>query len=292
MIYSLENDFLSVKIDSFGAELSSMMDKRDCYEYIWHGDSRYWSKKAPNLFPIIGNLNNDRYKFQEKEYIMKRHGFAKDMEFSKVDSSSNKCIFCITYDNNTMRQYPFKFKLFVTYLLSGTTLTVKYSVENIDEKDIWFSIGGHPGFCCKVNSEGRKEGKILFPIKETVNCIENKSGYLTGVKKTFMTEENTINIGSLDFDGETKVYILEKLQSEHLILEDIWGEKRVCIKFNEFPYIGIWSPSNEAPFICVEPWYGITSTRDEECNFTKKQGMIKLGAKKTFSCSFEITCEY
>lgn len=291
MIFNLENDFLKVKINSFGAELSSIIDKNDGYEYIWQGDSRYWSKKAPILFPIVGNLKNGKYKFEKNEYKMKRHGFAKDMEFSKVEQSSSKLIFRLTYNDDTLIQYPFKFQFSVSYSLSATNLNVEYNVENIDENDMWFSVGGHPGFCCSINSDGKKDGKILFPINETLNYIENQSGYLTGENKPFISNKNTIGISSLDFDGKTNVYILQGLQSEHLILEDESKGKRVCIRFNGFPYLGIWSPSNAAPFICIEPWYGITSTQGIECDLNNKQGIMKLEAGKCFSCNFNIAIE-
>lgn len=292
MIYNLENDFLLVKINSFGAEISNIIDKRDGYEYIWQGDSNYWGKRAPILFPIVGNLNNKRYKFEGKEYVMNQHGFAKEMEFTKIEHSESKLTLSLTYNDDTTIQYPFEFELIVSYILSATTLITEYNVKNTSKKDMWFSIGGHPGFCCSVNPEGKKAGKLLFPIKETVNYIENKSGYLTGLKKPFMIDENVIDVGTIDFNGKTKVYILEGLQSEHLIFEEIDKEKRVCISFRGFPYLGIWSSSNLAPFVCIEPLYGITSTCDVECDLRDKKGIMKLDAGKCFSCSFEITCEF
>lgn len=292
MIYNLENEFLLVKINSFGAELSNIIDKHDGYEYIWQGDSKYWSKRAPILFPIIGKLNNESYKFEQKEYIMKQHGFAKDMEFTKIEHSESKITLRLTYNDDTIIQYPFEFELSVNYILSGKTLITEYNVKNIGTKNMWFSVGGHPSFRCSVKPEGKKDCKLIFPIKETVNYIENKSGYLTGLKKPFMIAENAIDVGTMDFNGKTKVYILEGLQSEHLFFEEMSIGKRVRVSFSGFPYIGIWSPSDEAPFICIEPFHGITSTCNEECDLNDKQGIIRLEAEKCFSCSFEITCEF
>lgn len=291
MMYNLENEFLMLKINSFGAELSSILDKNDGYEYIWQGDTKYWGKHAPILFPIVGNLQNKRYRFEGKEYEMNQHGFAKNMEFSEIEYSKNKLTLCLNYNDATIIQYPFKFQLLISYTLKGRTLTEEYKVKNVDQKDLWFSIGGHPGFCCSVSSEGYKDVHLMFPMRETVCYLENESGYLTGNKKIFMNNQNFVDISKIDFDGKKKVYTLQGLKSKNLVIEDALKAKKVRIDFDGFPYIGIWSPSNSAPFICIEPWYGITSTRNVDKDFNHKQGIVKLETQKCFSCSFNILCE-
>lgn len=291
MIYSLENDFLIIKINSYGSELSSIVDKSDGYEYIWQGNSEYWEGKAPILFPIVGNLHNDKYQFEGKEYFMQRHGFARSMDFSLIDYTDSKINLILTPSYFTMLQYPFQFRLLVSYTLKDRTLTTGYTVENIGEKTLWFSIGGHPGFCCSVKTEGTKNCRLLFPEKETVNYIENEQGYLTGREKPFIIDQNTLDVSSINFDGKTKVYILKDLKSDQLILQDLSKGKKVCIGFRDFSYIGIWSPCNEAPFICIEPWHGITSTLGVKSDLNRKLGIRSLDEDECFCCSFDIICE-
>ena len=54
----LENEFLRVAINEFGAELTSIVRKSDQSEYVWNADPAFWGKHAPLLFPIIGRLKD------------------------------------------------------------------------------------------------------------------------------------------------------------------------------------------------------------------------------------------
>ena len=54
--YQLKNQELTLKISSKGAEMKSLKDNKTNQEYLWHGDSAYWGRTSPVLFPIVGNL--------------------------------------------------------------------------------------------------------------------------------------------------------------------------------------------------------------------------------------------
>ena len=56
----IQNDKLTVTVDSMGAALWSIQDDRK-REYLWQGDVRYWKDRAPNLFPYIARLTDKRY---------------------------------------------------------------------------------------------------------------------------------------------------------------------------------------------------------------------------------------
>jgi hypothetical protein len=55
MVYELKNNFLSIKINSFGAELCSVISNGSDTEYIWQGDKTIWNRHAPNYFPSLEN---------------------------------------------------------------------------------------------------------------------------------------------------------------------------------------------------------------------------------------------
>jgi galactose mutarotase-like enzyme len=120
--------------------------------------------------------------------------------------------------------------------------------------------------------------------------LENKSGYLTGRKKPFLANQNEIDLATVDFGGQTKVYIMENLKSSQVTLEDRQNGKQVQLGFSGFPYLGIWSPSNQAPLICMEPWYGITGTLNATDILNRKRGIQGLDPGKCFACSYEIIC--
>ena len=78
MNYEIKNEHIKVKIKSFGAELNSLQKIDEDLEYIWQGDSKYWNRHSPILFPIVGRLKNDSYFYKNQKYNMSQHGFARD----------------------------------------------------------------------------------------------------------------------------------------------------------------------------------------------------------------------
>lgn len=289
MGYLLENDFLEIEISPQGAELMSVVDKCDRYQYLWQGDPHIWDRRAPILFPIIGRLNQGKYRYQDREYTLGLHGFASKLDFHLSEIDQNLITFSLTYNSTTLIQYPFEFRLAVTYILQERTLTTEFRVENAGHQIMWFSIGGHPGFNCHLNPDGRKDSRLVFEKPETVNRLVNESGFLTGNTAPFLQNQNTVDIASLDFDGKTKVYPLQGLRSETVTIEKLNDDKTVKVRFGGFPYLGIWSPSNRAPFLCIEPWHGITSVLGAEEDLSQKLGILSLDAGECFSCGYDVT---
>jgi galactose mutarotase-like enzyme len=290
-IYTLENDFLKMVVSKKGAELLEVIGKSDGYPYLWQGEPAFWGSRAPVLFPIIGNLNQGKYRYDGKEYRMQRHGFAAKSDFECWQNDVDEISFSLTHSQATLSQYPFEFRLDVRYRLQNSTITTEYRVENTGSRQMWFSIGGHPGFHCSLNSEGKKAGRLIFERNETVNRLVNELGYLTGREEPFLSAQNIIDLATVDFDSNAKVYIMKNLTSEQVTLEDQKSGKQVRLRFPGFPYLGIWSPSNNAPFVCIEPWYGITSViADSADELEHKPGIQGLAPGECFICSYDITC--
>ena len=80
-MYIIENEFLRVEINPSGAELQSVIDKKNKIELLWNGDPAFWSRRAPLLFPIVGKLRDNTMNYLGKQYQMSQHGFARDAAF-------------------------------------------------------------------------------------------------------------------------------------------------------------------------------------------------------------------
>ncbi len=290
LLYKLENDCLKIEISSKGAELMSVMGKTDGYQYLWQGDPQIWGKRSPLLFPIIGNLNQGKYLYRGKEYALGLHGFAAKMDFCPCEAGEKSVTFSLSHDSTTLREYPFEFRLLVTFTLQEKMLTTVYRVENTGNQTLWFSIGGHPGFNCSLTLDGRKNVGLVFEKVETVSRLVNESGYLTGREEPFLKGQNIVDVASLDFDGKKKVVALKGFTSENVIMEDRGNGKMVMVRMAGFPFLGIWSPTNQAPFLCIEPWYGITATFGVNEELDKKQGIQELQAGNNFTCGYDIVC--
>jgi galactose mutarotase-like enzyme len=157
MISKLINDKIMIETDSMGAELKKLVLKKNNKNYLWHGDSKYWKRSAPVLFPIVGRLKGDNYIYNEKEYKMSQHGFARDNEFELVNQDENYLTYALEENEETFDKYPFKFKLEIKYTIKENSLAITYKVINQDPKDMYFSIGAHPAFYWPLAEDEKKE---------------------------------------------------------------------------------------------------------------------------------------
>ena len=133
----IENDFLKVTIDDHGAELVSIYDKEKDREVIWQGDPKFWGRHAPVLFPNVGKHYNNHYRIHGQEYASKQHGFARDTDFTCIDSTPDSVTHQIRSTEDTRKVYPFDFVLRIRHILKGRTLTVSWKVANNSEGDMY-----------------------------------------------------------------------------------------------------------------------------------------------------------
>ena len=54
------------------------------------------------------------------------------------------------------------------------------------------------------------------------------------------------------------------------------------MNFEDFPSLGIWTKMN-APFICIEPWFGYSDTNENSGNLFEKEGIQILDSNKIFN---------
>ena len=170
MLIHIKNENETAAIDTLGAELVSFMGD-DGFEHIWQGDKTYWGGHAPVLFPIVGALRDNRTCINGEWYEMKRHGVARHEEFTVTEQGEDYVTLQLTANEETKKQYPFDFVLTVSYYLTGSSITTKFTVKNADTKPMPFCIGGHPGFNIPIQSDEIFEDyDIVFEEKEEQKC--------------------------------------------------------------------------------------------------------------------------
>lgn len=257
MRYVLENELLHVEIDSFGAELKAVRSKTTGQDYMWYGDKKYWGRTSPVLFPFVGSMKNKQYTWQGKTYPMGQHGFARDMEHTMMEKTKDSISFQLTSTPETMAKFPFPFILNISYKLEGTTVNVYWKVTNPAETPLYFSIGAHPAFLCPIHGENSKAGYRLW--FEGVNEIHHHGNDVpTGLSISedicLPLEDGRCTITPEFFDRCT--YMIEGKQTGAVGIEDPEGRRFVTVRFNT-PLFAIWSPEGKnAPFLCIEPWFG------------------------------------
>ena len=277
-IISLSNDVISAQINTLGAELCSLKNTEN-KDFIWEGDPAYWGKHSPVLFPIVGTLKNNTYTHNNKEYILTRHGFARDMEFELVDQTANTATFSIQSNSTTLASYPFQFELQIQYTLFHSTLEIAYKVINKDNSAIPFSIGAHPAFALSGNFENYSlEFEKVEPLEYTL--LEND--LVSTQTETIATNSNFVPLTHKLFERDALIF--KKLQSKSLTIVEK-EIPRLKVHFEDFPNLGIWTKVG-APFLCIEPWFGYSDTTETNGNLFEKEGIIVLKSTDTFQTKF------
>ncbi|AJQ28592.1 aldose 1-epimerase family protein [Pelosinus fermentans] len=288
MIAKLENQFVSVEVQSKGAELYSLILKEDSTEYLWQADPRYWPRRAPVCFPIVGILPNGQYKVGGETFALSVHGFARDMEFDIIENHPDEIIYRLTYDTETLGIFPFRFQLDIGYRLIKNELSVEYKVKNLDDQGMHFSIGAHPGFMCPIlPEENFTDYQLIFEKNETAYRNHVNNGLLSGITELVLQEYNTIPLTKALFKND--VLIFKNLKSEAITLKSQKSGKWVTVAFKGFPYLGIWTKPDESPFVCIEPWYGVTDTPGDSKQFSEKEGIQVLLSGQEFNSSYRIS---
>jgi galactose mutarotase-like enzyme len=279
-IISLSNTEISIQIKSLGAELCSVKSTAN-KEYIWEGNPEFWGKHSPVLFPIVGTLKNNTYFHNEKEYHLSRHGFARDMEFTLIEKTENSATFSIQSNSETLKNYPFEFELQMHYSLINTTLEIAYSVINKSDNRIPFSIGAHPAFALPGNFE---DYSLDFEKVEPLDYTLLENDLVSKQTETLHTDSNKVPLTYELFKRDALIF--KKLQSNSLTIVE--KEKPILkVHFEDFPSLGIWTKV-DAPFICIEPWFGYSDTVESTGNLFEKEGVIVLEANDTFQAKFSI----
>src|SRR5690554_6239527 len=140
---SISNDRVKASFTLLGAELSSIQYKGK--EYIWQAKPAIWNRHAPVLFPIVGSLLDNTYYVDGKPYQLPQHGFARDSKFLLLKQTETSVHFMLESNLETLKIYPYPFKLHITYMLQDRKLQVIFQVENPSNDTMLFGIGAHPG---------------------------------------------------------------------------------------------------------------------------------------------------
>ncbi len=289
MIHSLENEFLRVSISDMGAELVSIYDKKKEREIIWQADPAYWKRHAPVLFPNVGRHYQDFYTVEGKEYPSKQHGFARDTEFSRIESSALSITHEMHSSKVTKAVYPFDFTLQITHILSVQEVKVCWKVINKSNSSMYFTIGGHPAFRIPVLPDtAYQDYSLSFEGQDSLQyeLLDPASGTVVeGSTQELSLTGGICPLNSHLFDHDALVFDNGQISRAGILLPDGSPYLEMCCE--GFPNFGIWSVPG-APFVCLEPWIG----RCDNCGYTgsleEKPGINALKPGETFNASYLI----
>ena len=287
---TISNDFLIVEADTRGGELQSIVSV-DGISYLWSGDPKYWGYHAPTLFPIVGRLREDRASSSGGEIHLPKHGLVRKAELTLYEVGKDFLQYSLESTAETKKGYPYDFLLEIRYELDGSTLKTIYNVKNTGHGKLPFVIGGHPAFSVPLTSgEVFEDYQIEFPQPETASCslVDWESGLIFGSRRNqFLRKQKEFGLNHALFRGDALIF--DALQSRSVRLHSLVTGHGIQMDFEDMDILAVWTPTEDAPFVCLEPWTGSSTLVEEDDVFEHKRGVTLLNPGENKKFTFSIT---
>ena len=295
MKYSIENDFLKVTADSFGAELMSVINKKTGEEMMWQGNPEIWDGHCPMLFPYCGKLKNNRYILDGKEYTSPKHGFIKNYDHELFSNEKDKMHFIAYSNEETRKLFPRDFTYETIYSLKENKLIQQVIVTNKSNKELRFGLGFHPAFNMPFNNDkSTKDYEIQFEIPQTPVVKDNftsgpNEGLVSG--KTYQLVKNSCVIPLNDNMFDADSICLSQLTAKTISLVEKDTGKKITVDIEGFPYVLLWSMGGKGSlkFLCIEPWLTVQDTGDASGNWNNKACAAELAPEESWHKELNIT---
>lgn len=285
---SIANEHIVVSFSKKGAELQSIKGVHSSTEFLWSGNPSFWGKFSPVLFPIIGALKNDSYVFEEKTYQLPRHGFARDMDFEFEEINEHEVLFTLQHNQQTLNVYPFEFKLALRYKIHGSSVCCTYELSNPGNKDLLFSVGGHPAFTAPLNKEGTYTDYYLqFNNDDELTYHHIVDNLISDQTSTIKLDNGKLHLKHELFYDDALVF--KNLKSDSISLLNDKNYNGLDFNFKDFPYFGIWA-AKDADFVCLEPWCGIADSVNHNQQLAEKGGINTLAPNGFWERTWQVTC--
>lgn len=284
MIFELKNKELIVRAESIGAELKSIKrinDKEDI-EYLWQLNPDIWERQAPLLFPVIGRLKDEEYTYEGKSYKIGIHGFARFKDFKPKRISENEISFILEDDEETIIEYPFKFRFTVSYKLDGMDIVKSHKVENLGDGVMPYEVGGHEGYNLALkNNEKMEDYYIKFPGMKYLET------YTTDENIMINQEKLKINLNDEKIFLSPEVFkndalIMDEFAVNKVMLRNTKNDRGIDVEYKDFKYLGIWTKYMRSNYVCIEPWSSLP-----DCNYLGKDLKKKQDVRLIESCKYE-----
>lgn len=286
-MFEIKNKVLKVLIVPKGAELQSVQNIDTGIEYMWSGDEKFWGKKSPVLFPIVGGLKNNSYEHNGKSYQLGRHGFARDKMFAITKQNANNIRFELKSDEESLKIYPFNFLFSITYTLNENKLTCTYDITNTGAETMYCSVGAHPAFKLPLTNDTTfTDWHLKFNKKENAPKWPLSAEGLTLMQgEDCLLNTDVLPLSKNLFSSDALVF--KNLQSTSISIISNKSPHGLTMQFENFPYYGIWSTKN-ADFVCLEPWCGIADNVNADGELKNKEGINVLQPDTLFSRTWSV----
>lgn len=283
-LMTIRNEALSVAISTRGAELQSIRTA-DGEEWLWQGDERFWTGRAPVLFPVIGRSPGGHVLIDGAPFPMESHGFARGSEFAVSEQSPTSCAMTLTASATTRACFPFDFSMRISFALCAATLVVRADVTNEGAVAMPFCIGFHPAFRWRMPGAGEAEHRIVLDgAGDLAHRRLDADGLVTGTNEPSLFRSGTLVLDPGHFGAGA--LILES-GADDLAVSYAAGRQEIRLMCHDVTHLGIWSILG-AEFVCIEPFWGSPAVAGGSNELGRRAGAQQLRPHESRSFAMAI----
>ncbi len=259
-------------IKSSGAEICSLVSAAGT-ELIWQAHEA-WPRHAPNLFPIVGTLRDNRYRHNGRTYEMSRHGFARDSLFHWTERTATTACLVLTDTPATRAVYPFAFRFEIGYAIGADGLVITFTLRNTGDEALPAAMGAHPAFNWPLRPGVAKEVHSL-----TFAAMEGGSIRRVGadglLRPTFLPSPIAGRILALHDGLFVEDAIILDQPASTAVSFGAAGTETVTVSWEGFTQLGIWTRPG-LDLLCIEPWLGYSDPAGFDGEISAKPGIVIL----------------
>jgi len=253
MNHTLENNKLLIIIETFGGNIKQILDKSTNINHYWSYDANIWPRRTSICFPVCGYVEKNTYILNKKPYEMPFHGFIREMEFQLIKSTPTQLNLLVTSTPQTLKQYPYKFKFELQYVLQDNELQITYIITNENNQPMLYQCGSHYTYNIPLTQGMAYNDYIL------------KAGNVE------------LNLGTNPFKNGAIINLVKDLNTDTITLLNTKSNRSTSVYFKGFKNCVLWAPPGQPGFVCIEPWDGCGDTKDQEnLNFESKKDIMTL----------------
>ena len=279
MIYTIQNQHLTVQISDLGAELQSIRDAEGV-EWLWQGDPEIWKGRAPNLFPFCGRLWNGLGTVDGAPCSFGTHGFFRQRVAKARQISDTEIEFTQTEGEDTLKGYPFAFEVKLRYSLQESRLTVRAEITNTGDRTMPYGYGGHPGFSTAFAGGKTEDYYLEFPCESEAKALRfcPDNCFLIGGTKEFPLRDGKIFDLTDDFFATGSSFLCD--MPDRITLKSRLSDRSLTLRYPDFPYLGFWKNVGGA-YICVEPWCSLPAYLGQNTELYDKKDLRRAEPGQT-----------
>lgn len=271
MQYTIKNTYLSLTVDTLGAQAVSVKNNQGD-ELLWQGDKAVWAEHAPILFPYAGRIKGGKFTVDGKFYTAPVHGFARSFEHNMILKEDNLITFELTSCPKSREFFPYDFCLRTSFILSGHSVHHKVDISNLGDKSFGFGLGFHAGFNLPFDNNHKTSDYFLEFDTPQSPCVLglDKDILIDGTMHIFKENVTEIPLNDSFFDTSESI-VLSGLSAKFISIVERDTGKRIEFDIQDFPYLVLWSAkTTPLRFFCVEPWLSLPDRFDAPTEWENK----------------------